>query len=498
MFKSRSITRRWIINSLGVILIILVSLEIGLSFGIKNYYYDLSKNILSSKKTIIASRLTLLEDSDTTSFYQEVKNIVENFSDKNMIELMALDHYGNIAMTSSGFAYDSEQIEMPDYKEALVDPSGEGYYVGSDGRGQRIMAYTMMIPVNNDFAALRLVSSMENVDRVVFSFIALFSVIAMAIIIFVVISGVYFVKSIVLPVREVGQAARKIASGDLDTRIYKNSDDELGELCDIINYMADELSTSEKMKNDFISSISHELRTPLTAIKGWGETLRDTGSQDTEMMQKGMRVIISETERLSQMVEELLDFSRISSGRLTLVKTRMDILAELEDAVLMYGERAKRENIAFHYNGPEMLPFIFGDKNRLRQVFINVIDNAIKYSDSGDSVTVSAGEKNGHIEITVADTGCGISAQDLPKIKTKFYKANSTRRGSGIGLALANEIVSMHGGELLVDSTEGVGTTVTILLPVNLKKGQDKPTEITMGEERNKNSEEENVRQSMS
>ncbi len=481
--RSRSITRRWIVNSLSVIVVILVGLEIALSFGIKGYYYDIAKNILSSKKTVISSRLVLVEDSDNNNFYQEIKNIVENFADKNMIELMAIDHYGNIAMTSSGFSYDKgEQIEMPDYRDALLDASGEGYFTGTDGSGQRIMAYTMMIPVNNDFAALRLVSSMENVDRMIFSNIALFTVISMAVLIFVVISGMYFIKSIVIPVREIGLAARKIASGDLDTRIYKNADDEMGELCDIINYMADELSTSEKMKNEFISSVSHELRTPLTAIKGWGETLMSTGSQDTETIQKGMHVIVNETERLSQMVEELLDFSRIESGKLTLVKTRMDVLAELEDAVLIYGERAKRENIALLYDGPELLPFIFGDKNRLRQVFINIIDNAIKYCDNGDTVTVVAKEENSSIEIRVTDTGCGISAADLPKVKTKFYKANSTRRGSGIGLALANEIVVMHGGELLIDSTETVGTTVTVLLPINLKKGEDKPTEITVNE----------------
>jgi len=176
-----------------------------------------------------------------------------------------------------------------------------------------------------------------------------------------------------------------------------------------------------------------------------------------------------------------------------LVKNKMDLLAELEDAVLIYDERAKRENITFIYNGPEMLPFVFGDKNRLRQVFINIIDNAIKYSDSGDRVMVTAVEKNGYIEVSVADTGCGISAVDLPKVKTKFYKANSTRRGSGIGLALANEIVGMHGGELTVESEENVGTTVTVLLPINLKKGEDKPTEITVNDGKEQNIEKQGM-----
>ena len=255
--------------------------------------------------------------------------------------------------------------------------------------------------------------------------------------------------------------------------------------------LIDVLSATENMKNEFISSVSHELRTPLTAIKGWGETLASAGSQDTEMMQKGMRVIIKETERLAQMVEELLDFSRIQSGRLTLVKTKMDILAELEEAVLIYGERAKRENIAFVYHAPEMLPIIFGDKNRLRQVFINIIDNALKYSDSGDTVTVTAKEAEDTIEIIIADTGCGISAVDLPKVKTKFYKANSTRRGSGIGLALANEIVMMHGGELLIDSKENVGTTVTVVLPVNLNTNENKQSSIVTNQRKDQSSNEE-------
>ena len=495
MRRSKSITRRWIVNSLGVISVILIGLEIGLGFWIKNYYYDIARNTLSSKADILSARLNLLQGNDATSVYQEIKSTVENFADKSTCELMAINYYGQIAMTSSGFMYDDEMnVRMPDYQDALTSSDGRGYYVGQDGSGQRVMAYTVMIPVvNSDFLALRLVSSMENVDRVLFSNIAMMTAICMAVILFVAISGIYFIKSIVIPVREVGMAARKIASGDLDTRIDKKSDDELGELCDIINYMADELSNSENMKNEFISSVSHELRTPLTAIKGWGETILTTGSQDTETMQKGMKVIINETERLSQMVEELLDFSRIESGKLTLVKNKMDLLAELEDAVLIYDERAKRENITFIYNGPEMLPFVFGDKNRLRQVFINIIDNAIKYSDSGDRVMVTAVEKNGYIEVSVADTGCGISAVDLPKVKTKFYKANSTRRGSGIGLALANEIVGMHGGELTVESEENVGTTVTVLLPINLKKGEDKPTEITVNDGKEQNIEKQGM-----
>ncbi len=117
-----------------------------------------------------------------------------------------------------------------------------------------------------------------------------------------------------------------------------------------------------------------------------------------------------------------------------------------------------------------MLSFVYGDKNRLRQVFINIVDNAIKYSDEGDTVNVSIYEKEEYIHVIISDTGCGISKADLPKIKTKFYKANHTRRGSGVGLAVADEIISMHGGTLNISSEENVGTTVEIMLPVAPRK----------------------------
>ena len=249
-------------------------------------------------------------------------------------------------------------------------------------------------------------------------------------------------------------------------RIDKAKDDEIGGLCDAINDMAGELGASEQLKNDFISSVSHELRTPLTAIKGWAETMQEGGDLDESTRQKGIHVILSETERLSSMVEELLDFSRIQSGRFNIQLEKLDIVAELSDAVLMFDERARREGIAFLYEEPEDFVVLMGDRNRLRQVFVNVIDNALKYSTAGGTVKVEAGRVGNTFQVVVSDTGCGISAEDLPKVKTKFYKANFTRRGSGIGLAVANEIVQQHNGSLELRSHIGEGTVVTISLPI--------------------------------
>ena len=476
----KSITQRWIINSLSVIFAVLVVLAVAFSFAMKSFYYSSVRQEMTSRINVISGILLRIVDDNTVNFNEELRGIVENSGDKDKFEITAIDHNGRIVLSSSGFSY-QQQSPMPDYRDALKSADGVGYYVGKTVSGEKIMAISSAIPTTNaEYSAVRYVVSLENIDRQLFIYVCMFLAATVLILMLVMISGFYFIKSIVIPVREVGAAARKIAAGDRNVRILKKSDDELGELCDIINYMADEISNSEEMKNEFISSVSHELRTPLTAIKGWSETLLTlpVTEEETVTMQKGLQVIDNETERLSGMVEELLDFSRIQNGKLSLVKTRMDILAELGEAVVMYTERAKRDGITLLYEEPDQVSPFFGDKNRLRQVFINIIDNALKYSDAGDTVRVSIEEREGSLYINVADTGCGISAVDLPRIKTKFFKANQTRRGSGIGLAVANEIVVMHGGMIDIESELDVGTTVTIQLPV-VKKGQLSKTEIS-------------------
>ncbi len=414
---------------------------------------------------MISGMLQQYYADNSLTFASEVRSIVENWSERDKMELMTINSRGEVSMTSSGFA-PSKDILAQDYYDA-VECGSSGYFMGKLPSGEKIIAVSVVTPDSTgDYSVIRLVSSMKRIDRQIASYIITVALICGAILALMMFSGMYFVKSIVIPVRQLGATARRYARGDFSVRIPVKADDEMGELCEIVNKMADELSQSEAMKNEFISSVSHELRTPLTAIKGWAETIGSM-PDDRETVSKGMRVITTETERLSQMVEELLDFSRMQNGKFTLNKGNVDILAELGDAVLIYTEKAKKEGIELVYAEPEDLPVVYGDRNRLRQVFINVIDNAIKYSEKGGLVTVQAVQSDeNRIEIEVSDTGCGISPEDLPKIKTKFFRANHNKRGSGIGLAVADEIITQHSGSLEVFSEQGMGTSVVIMLPV--------------------------------
>mgnify|MGYP002726828608 CR=1 FL=1 len=276
----------------------------------------------------------------------------------------------------------------------------------------------------------------------------------------------------------------QIAQGDFSAseKIEHKYDDEIGDLCDAISDMAKDLQTTEQTKNDFISRVSHELRTPLTAIKGWAETmqLNEKGKLDRRTFDKGMGVIIKESARLTSIVEELLDFSRIQSGRMVLNKEKLDILAEFDETVYMLKDRAVNEGKHLLYDEPmdAMYPPVYGDSNRLKQVFLNVIDNALKYTPKGGVVAaqvIYSKDDPDIIKIIVTDTGCGIPAEDLPKVKEKFYKANQTVRGSGIGLAVADEIMNLHHGSLDIESGEGVGTTVTLTFPIYKEGDEDQP-----------------------
>lgn len=458
----KGITKRWVINTLGVILIILFVLVIAFTIVVQGFYYNGIFQTLNGRSTELVNIF-----NDSSNFIETARDYVENFPDKELMELMVIDSSGDVIITSTGFTPDNSQ-PMPDYEQALNSKEHFADWHGKLTSGENVMSLTRIISdaEGNSVGAIRYMVSLEEADRKIFLAISAVCLVGMLIIFFIFVSSTYFLRSIVRPVREIRDIARKIAQGDFNARIDKFYDDEIGDLCDTINYMAGELGTADKMKNDFISSVSHELRTPLTAIKGWAETMQLDGCKNQKTIEKGISIIVKEAERLNGIVEEVLDFSRIQDDRMILMMDKIDILAELDESIYMQRERATSENKHIVYEEPEILPAVLGDRNRLRQVFINIIDNALKYSEEGGVVTINVHLTDDNIVITISDNGCGIPAEHLPKVKQKFYKANQTVRGSGIGLAVADEIMKLHKGSLEIDSTEGVGTIVTITIPI--------------------------------
>ncbi len=464
---ARSISRRWFINTVGVVFVILIIFIASLSATLQSSTYNGIELALTSRMDELLNWLSgSTRDYQSSEFTAITRDYIENyFQDKSKMEIMALSKDGKVFITSTGFEPDQKQA-MPDYQMALHSPDNSGKWVGQLNTGEKVMAITRTVRDEDGIliGSIRYMVSMERADQQTQMMVKSLVLAGIFIMMLLTFSGVYFIRSILVPVRQVSQSARQIAQGDFEVRIQKPHNDEIGQLCDTVNDMAEELGAAERMKNEFISSVSHELRTPLTAIKGWAETLRDGADKATQ--EKGMEVIIRESERLSGLVEELLDFSRLQDGRMQLVSERMDLLAELDEAVYLFAERARTENKQLIYEENEELAPVYGDRNRLRQVFVNILDNALKYTETGGSVTVYSELDGGKVRVIVEDTGCGIPAAHLPNVKKKFYKANQLVRGSGIGLAVADEIVGMHKGILEIESKEGEGTKVVIAIPL--------------------------------
>ena len=290
--------------------------------------------------------------------------------------------------------------------------------------------------------------------------------VALLCLLLVLSSNLIFINNVVEPVAVVSDAAKRISQGSYGFTLENKYTGELGELVDNINDMSMKIGQNEKMKTEFISSVSHELRTPLTAISGWGETLLADRERDQIQLHRGLRIILNESRRLSTMVEELLDFSRLQNGRLKMECRPLDLVAELTDAVLFCEARIQREGLLLAYAEPEEMIPVYADPDRLRQVFINILDNAIKYSAPGGRITVKIWQGEYKAFIEIIDQGRGIPPEDLENVKTKFYKGSNSVRGSGIGLALVDSIMTALDGTMDLKSTLGRGTVVTLGLPI--------------------------------
>ena len=397
-----------------------------------------------------------------------LRRMVEQFSDKDKYEFMLLDSYGSVIASSSGT--DAEGIlTSADFEQAQETGDGMGVAIYRTDSNEMVMAVCCLVPyAAEDVAAMRLVTSLTLVQNQLKNVFLISIVVVITILGFTVASGLYFVRSIVVPLGQVERTAASIARGELDVRLPVTGDarDEVDRLRGTINRMAEGLEETEKMKNEFISSVSHELRTPLTSIRGWVETLRTLDDPEDENYRKGLEIINNETARLYNMVEELLDFSRLQNGRLKMSCHPLDLVAELTDAVLFCEARIQREGLLLSYSEPEEMIPVYADPNRLRQVFINILDNAIKYSAPGGRITVKIWQGEYKAFIEIIDQGRGIPPEDLENVKTKFYKGSNSVRGSGIGLALVDSIMTALDGTLDLKSTLGRGTVVTLGLPI--------------------------------
>ena len=467
MAKVKGIRKRWMLNSISAVLLIVLFAVAAFSAAIASYFYSTMSTGLKSRVT---AALPFFSGATSQSEYlQTATDYVSTFADKDHLELQIINASGSIEQSTNDLTISGSYPGTPDISGAIEQRVLTSWTGTAPDTGERVMSVSAPVASRNGtlLGVIRMVTSLGRCDLQVAKIVAVALLIGAAIVLLVSFSNLYFVRSIIEPVTAVTETAKRIAAGSYGIQMEKKYDDEVGDLIDAINDMSLKIDQSEKMKSEFISSVSHELRTPLTAINGWAETIMNGEVRDAADVKKGMGIIVSEARRLTNMVEELLEFSRIEDGRFTLSVEPMDIKAELEDAVYTYTEFFRREGITLtHTDCEEEFPPIPGDPERMRQVFCNLLDNAAKHGGSGKRIDTAIRGEEEAVVITIRDYGPGIPEDELPHVKYKFYKGSSKARGSGIGLAVCEEIVSRHNGRLDIGNAEGGGCIVTIRLPI--------------------------------
>lgn len=379
-----------------------------------------------------------------------------------------------------------QSLEQLDYRLQVIDRSGEiimdsqgippyggradpRFYRALEGRTEiwlerspsgQMMYKCLPIKLRNQVpGAAKLSISLEEIDQLFSAMRKYFFLTFLMSVLAAIGAALFFIRTLMRPVTRIRDTARGIAQGDLESRVNYDSPDELGDLSRTINFMADELKKLEQARASFLGNVSHELRTPLTIIKGFVITLLSSEGIPQEW-QRSLELINRETDRLTRLVEELLELTRLRSGRVGLDYSWCNMEEILRSTELQVGQKAEQAGVKMVFDTASGLPRIWADVDRVKEVLLNLIDNALKYAASGGVVEVRTRTTEELLEISVKDNGPGIPEPELPFVFERFFRGNKKGiSGTGLGLAIVKGILEAHGGRISVESHEGEGTS---------------------------------------
>ena len=461
MRMKKSLKGRLAISYLIIIMMTMVITDFTLVTVLRTYFYDNVREALDNQLSVATSTYEKYYSEDTLE--DNVANDEDSFWRQTRASVQIINLQGEVILDTTGNRPEGKQ-ESLDILAALEGTKGSIAY-SDEVTKEKLMAVSHPLISNGQIVGvLRFITSLSGVNDTMNVIILNFIVFGLGILFLTAFISQIIGKRIIGPIEELTKAAETMAKGNYNIITKKFYEDEIGQLSDTLNHMATEIKKKESLKNDFISSVSHELRTPLTSIKGWAITLQDPQT-DPKLLKDGLEIITNESDRLTSMVDELLDFSKFVSGKITLDKEVIEIEKLFDFIETNIADRARRENKEFTVEKTEGMGTITADLNRVKQVFINLLDNSFKFTGIGGKITLSMVRGKQYVDFIVKDNGSGISKSDILKVKEKFYKGKTSKSTNGIGLSICDEIAILHGGELMIKSEVGVGTEIIFRLP---------------------------------
>ncbi|OIJ18681.1 hypothetical protein BKP45_15925 [Anaerobacillus alkalidiazotrophicus] len=455
----------------GTITALFLALLFPLGFVIHEIFSGFYFNTVEENTQQISSQYASLIASNHDKGIFEVLNLMAALS-QNL--LYVVDDSGNVVVSNVKYTQVGDKIsteELANLKKGLIQENiydethHKTYYISGSSiflDNKFLGAVYILTPIEG------VIASLEKIRRLIF-FAALGS--------FFLAIGFTLIlsKKLSYPLIQMEQVTRRIAKGNLDTKLQVSSKDEIGSLGEAINDLAEDLRRYRNGRNEFFANISHELRTPLTYIKGYSRVLKEELYKSNEEKNQYLNIIDNETTRLTNLISDLSDLSMIEEGKINLNNVFIDVSELVEEVYLKTKFRAQEKGLGYTLEKPSEPPLILGDELRLEQIFINLIENAIRYTDSG-KVSIEIVTKQKVVKIVIMDTGVGISAEDLPFIFERFYRVEKSRSrkygGSGLGLSIVKRLVELQNGTITIKSKLNVGTTVVVTFPLSTKEGE--------------------------
>ncbi len=449
---------------------------IGLSFQMHNYSIAEKHTSLERAARRVSTMTEELYYNHTLSHEQMIRTIISSMSNDGSIHIIVCDSRGQIFLTSDryGTPYMSAKINPDILKktsenEVFTDiGTMDGLYKGEN--------YTVGLTARNDLlepiAHVYVTTSIENV-RMLMNYVRnLFTFLALIVFILAALVSYFIVRKMTKPLKQISNASAKFANGDFSTRVPVTSDDEIGEMTQAFNNMADSLEKSEVLRRDFIANVSHELRSPMTSVTGFVDGILD-GTIPKEREEHYLQIVSDEVHRLSRLVSRMLDITVLQSKNVTEQSTVFDFCEMVKRVCENFEQRANERGIKINIEFPLNTISVEANEDALYQVVYNLTDNALKFSENGSHIDLAVSEHGGTTSFSVKNYGTEIPKEQLPFVFDRFHKADSSRSkdkaGLGLGLYIAKTIISKHNGKILAESYDGT-TEFSFTIPKTIKK----------------------------